>query len=170
VKIEEEEQITVIETRPSKCKKAFTSVHTKYRTQFLSTQYTRFRNKKIVDSSGLLDVLVHETLVELVPQAVVDKGGLLLVRLGPAAVLEDDIVVPAALDAHVRLGGVRVLLLEQRVAGQDVLHADSLLLLSALGFLQLKLGALKSVLQIRIRRIHMFLSLLDPNPSIIKQK
>jgi hypothetical protein len=76
--------------------------------------------------------------VELIPKAVVDKGGLLLVRLGPTAILENDIVVPAPFDAHVRLGGVRVLLLEQRVSGQDVLHADSLLLLSPLGFLKKK--------------------------------
>ncbi len=102
--------------------------------------FTRFPNtgkhRRLCSAGLLLDVLVHETLVELVPQAVVDKGGLLLVRLGAAAILEDDIVVPAALDAHVRLGGVRVLLLEQRIAGQNVLHADSLLLLSPLSFLQ----------------------------------
>jgi len=116
------------------------SVHTKIQnTVSFHSIHASETQAKIVDSIArglLLDVLVHETLVELVPQAVVDKGGLLLVRLGPAAVLEDDIVVPAALDAHVRLGGVRVLLFEQRVPGQDVLHADSLLLLSPLGFLQ----------------------------------
>jgi len=76
--------------------------------------------------------------VELISEAVVDEGGLLLVRLGPAAILEDHIVVPTTLDPHVGLGSVGILLLEQRIAGENVLHADTLLLLSPLSFLTMR--------------------------------
>ena len=61
--------------------------------------------------SALLDIFVHKSLVEFVSKAVVDEGGLLLVGFSAAAILEDNIVVPTALDPHVGLGRFRVLLL-----------------------------------------------------------
>ena len=63
-----------------------------------------------------LDVLVHKLSMKLVPEAVVDEGNVLVVWLGPGAVLEHNVVVPALLDLHVGLGAVAVLLLEERVA------------------------------------------------------
>ena len=38
----------------------------------------------------LLDILVHELLVELVPEAVVDEGGVFVLRLRSAAILNKD--------------------------------------------------------------------------------
>ena len=84
-----------------------------------------------------LDVLLHELPVEVRPQRVVDELGLLLVRLGPGAVLEDDVVVPAPLDPKVgllRRAGVAVL--HEGVAGEDVLHPDLLLVRAALVLLE----------------------------------
>ena len=66
----------------------------------------------------LLDVLVHELFVELVPEGVVDEAGLFFLGDGPGAVLEHHVVVPAPLDPEiglVRRG--RVPLLHQRVPG-----------------------------------------------------
>lgn len=57
--------------------------------------------------SSLLDVLAHELSVEIASERIVDEGLLLLVGLCPGAVLEDDVVVPTALDLHVRLVGGR---------------------------------------------------------------
>ena len=75
--------------------------------------------------------------MEVRPQRVVDELRLLLVRLGPGAVLEDDVVVPAALDPKVgllRRAGVAVL--HEGVAGEDVLHPDLLLVRAALVLLE----------------------------------
>ena len=74
-----------------------------------------------------LNVLAHELPVEVAPQRVVDEGLLLLVRLGPGAVLEDDVVVPTTLDLQAGLVGCRrgsVLFAKQRVARQNVLHPE----------------------------------------------
>ena len=73
--------------------------------------------------------------MELVSKTVVDEGGLLVVRLRPAAVLEHNIVVPPTFNLHVGLCGLGVLLLEERVPGENVFHPDPLLLIASLHLL-----------------------------------
>ena len=63
-----------------------------------------------IDTS--FNIFIHKLPMELVPEAVVDEGGLLVVRLGPGAILEDHVVVPPLLDLHVGLALVRVFLLQ----------------------------------------------------------
>ena len=83
--------------------------------------------------SSLLDVLAHELSVEIASERIVDEGLLLLVGLCPGAVLEDDVVVPAALDLHVRLVGGRwrsIFLAQERIARQNVLHPTKTIFIS----------------------------------------
>lgn len=50
---------------------------------------------------SLLDIFVHELSVEVAPEAVVDESLLLFVWLGPGAIFEDDVVVPAPFEPQV---------------------------------------------------------------------
>ena len=77
--------------------------------------------------------------MELVPETVVDEGGFLVVGFRPAAVLEHNVIVPPPLYLHVGLGGLGVLLLKERVTGEDVLHPDPLLLVPSLHLLKLQM-------------------------------
>ena len=74
-----------------------------------------------------LNVLAHKLSVKFASQGVIDESLLLLVGFGPRAIFEHNIIVPSSLHLHVRLVSsrrVRVLLAEQRIAGQNVLHPD----------------------------------------------
>ena len=84
----------------------------------------------------LLNIFVHKLLVELVSKTVVDKGGLFVVRLRSAAVLEYDVIVPPPFYLHVRLSLLGVFLLEKGVSREDVLHPNSLLFVSSLHLLK----------------------------------
>lgn len=102
--------------------------------------WKKTRNKNITQRwdpvfNRLLNIFVHKLLVELVSKTVVDEGGLLVVRLRPAAVLEHNIVVPPTFNLHVGLCGLGVLLLEERVPGENVFHPDPLLLIASLHLL-----------------------------------
>ncbi len=54
-------------------------------------------NKNVI----LFDVLIHELLMELAPERVVDESFFLLFRFGSGAVLKDHIVVPSSLDSEI---------------------------------------------------------------------
>ena len=81
-----------------------------------SMQSDLFKTPFLQIPSFLLDVLVHEPLVELIAQTVVDEVCLLGIRLSSGAVLEHNIVIPTLLDLHVSLASVGILLFQKRVS------------------------------------------------------
>merc|ERR1719195_569283 len=88
------------------------------------------RNKK----SSSLDVFIHESFVEFIPQTVIDESCVLVVRLSPGAVLEYNIIIPSLLNLHIRLPISSILFFQERVSGKDVLHPYLLLLITFLHF------------------------------------
>lgn len=101
-----------------------------------------------LSQSALLNVLVHELLVEIRTQRIVHKVRLLVGRR-TSAVLEDNIIVPTAFDLQIGAtnargasrcrGSCTGFVVDQRIAREYILHAYAFVLLFLLGITSCRL-------------------------------